>query len=405
MKKFLSNITNQVLIATVLGVIAGILLPDMMGNVKFIGDIFLRLIQMSVVVLVMGAVIEAVGSLEPKELGKMGAKVFAWFMGSTILAAALGIILGLVIQPGEGIDTSAFDVEVIETSSQTVFETITAFFPTNVIQAMADANMIQVIIFAILFGLALGLIKDEGKNSILIDFITAFNNTILKMITMIMKLAPIGVFCLIAPVIGQVGIAVLLTLAKFLMAFGIGTFLFLTIWIFITAVYCKVSPVKLAQNMWRMTIVALTTTSSAVTLPVQLEDGKNKLGISDRISKFVIPLGMSLNSNGLAMFLSLAIVTFAQFYGIPMGLGNLVNAVILSTLATLGTVVVPGGGLVALAMVMPALGLPTESIAILAGIDWFSGMFRTVLNVDADTTVALIIAKDEDELDYDVFRA
>lgn len=405
MKKFMSNITNQVLIATILGVVAGIAFPEIMVNFKFIGDVFLKLIQMSVVVLVMGAVIEAVGSLEPKELGKMGAKVFAWFMGSTVLAAALGVLLGLIIKPGIGIDTSGMEIEIIEGSSMTIFDTITGFFPSNIIKSMAEGNMIQVIVFAVLFGLALSLIKDEGKNIMLLEFIKVFNNAVLKMVTMIMKLAPIGIFALIAPVIGQVGVSVLMTLAKFLIAFGIGTVIFMLLWTIITAAYCRVSPAKLASNMWRMTVVALTTTSSAVTLPVQLEDGKNKLGISDRISKFVMPLGMSLNSNGLAMFLALAIVTFSQFYNIPMSIGGLTNAIILSTLATLGTVVVPGGGLVALAMVLPALGLPTESIALLAGIDWFSGMFRTVLNVDADTTVALIIAKDENELDYDIFNS
>lgn len=405
MKKFMSNITNQVLIATILGVVAGIAFPEIMVNFKFIGDVFLKLIQMSVVVLVMGAVIEAVGSLEPKELGKMGAKVFAWFMGSTVLAAALGVLLGLIVKPGIGIDTSGMEIEIIEGSSMTIFDTITGFFPSNIIKSMAEGNMIQVIVFAVLFGLALSLIKDEGKNIMLLEFIKVFNNAVLKMVTMIMKLAPIGIFALIAPVIGQVGVSVLMTLAKFLIAFGIGTVIFMLLWTIITAAYCRVSPAKLASNMWRMTVVALTTTSSAVTLPVQLEDGKNKLGISDRISKFVMPLGMSLNSNGLAMFLALAIVTFSQFYNIPMGIGGLTNGIILSTLATLGTVVVPGGGLVALAMVLPALGLPTESIALLAGIDWFSGMFRTVLNVDADTTVALIIAKDENELDYDIFNS
>lgn len=270
---------------------------------------------------------------------------------------------------------------------------------------MAQANMIQVIIFSLLFGLALSLIKDKDKNSILLDGVSAFNNVILKMVTLIMKLAPIGIFCLIAPVIGTIGTGVLITLMKFLLTLAVSALLFLIVWLLITAFYCKVSVKILAQNMWRMSIVAFTTTSSAITLPIQIEDGRDKLGISDRISKLVLPLGMTLNSNGLAMFLSLAIVTFAQFYNIQMGIGELIKAVLLSTLACLGTVVVPGGGLVALATVMPMLGLPTESIALLAGIDWFSGMFRTLLNVDADTTVALIIAADEKELDYEIFNS
>lgn len=399
------SMTNQVMIATILGVIVGIIFQEKVESFKVIGDLFLRLIQMSVVVLIMGAVIEAVGSLEAKELGKIGLKVFVWFMGSTILAAIIGVLFGLLIQPGKGLEVNGFEAGTIKASTESLQEIIIDFIPKNIIEAMAQANMIQVIIFSLLFGLALSLIKDKEKNSILLDVVSSFNNVVLKMVTLIMKLAPIGIFCLIAPVIGTIGSGVLITLMKFLMTLAISALLFLIVWLLITAMYCKVSVKKLTQNMWRMSIVAFTTTSSAITLPIQIEDGRDKLGISDRISKLVMPLGMTLNSNGLAMFLSLAIVTFAQFYNIQMGIGELIKAVLLSTLACLGTVVVPGGGLVALATVMPMLGLPTESIALLAGIDWFSGMFRTLLNVDADTTVALIIAADEKELDYDVFNS
>lgn len=399
------SMTNQVMFATILGVVVGIVFQEKIESIKVIGDLFLRLIQMSVVVLIMGAVTEAVGRLEAKELGKIGLKVFAWFMGSTILAAVIGVLFGLVMQPGKGLKVNDFETESIKASTESLQEIIIDFIPKNIIEAMAQANMIQVIIFSLLFGLALSFIKDEDNNSILLDVVSSFNNVILKMVTLIMKLAPIGIFCLIAPVVGAIGTGVLITLLKFLLTLAISTMLFLIVWLLITAVYCKVNVKKLAQNMWRMSIVAFTTTSSAVTLPIQIEDGRDKLGISDRITKLVMPLGMTLNSNGLAMFLSLAIVTFAQFYNIQMGIGELIQAVILSTLACLGTVVVPGGGLVALATVMPMLGLPTESIALLAGIDWFSGMFRTLLNVDADTTVALIIAADEKEIDYDVFNA
>lgn len=406
MKNFRNiSMTNQVMIATILGVVVGIIFQDKVESFKVVGDLFLRLIQMSVVVLIMGAVIEAVGRLEAKELGKIGLKVFIWFMGSTVLAAVIGVLFGLLIQPGKGLEVSGFEAGTIKASTESLQEIIVDFIPKNIIEAMAQANMIQVIIFSLLFGLALSLIKDKDKNSILLDVVSSFNNVILKMITLIMKLAPIGIFCLIAPVIGTIGTGVLITLMKFLLTLAISALLFLIVWLLITALYCKVNVKKLAQNMWRMSIVAFTTTSSAITLPIQIEDGRDKLGISDRISKLVMPLGMTLNSNGLAMFLSLAIVTFSQFYNIQMGIGELIKAVLLSTLACLGTVVVPGGGLVALATVMPMLGLPTESIALLAGIDWFSGMFRTLLNVDADTTVALIIAADEKELDYEIFNA
>ncbi|MFT4007499.1 MAG: cation:dicarboxylase symporter family transporter, partial [Lacrimispora sp.] len=147
-----------------------------------------------------------------------------------------------------------------------------------------------------------------------------------------------------------------------------------------------------------------TTTSSAVTLPVEIEDSEKKLGISKKVTGIVIPLAMTLNSNGLAMFLALSCITISQIYGVPLHTTQLVRIIVLSTLSCLGTVTVPGGGLVALATVVPALGLPLESIAFLFSIDWFSGMFRTILNVDTDVLVAMIIAKDEKELDYEILN-
>ncbi|MHC5374139.1 dicarboxylate/amino acid:cation symporter [Enterococcus sp. LJL120] len=403
MPKMLKSLTNQILFATVLGIVCGLILHDKIAFIKVIGDVFLRLIQMSVVILIMGAVIEAVGSLEAKVLGKIGLKVMLWFIGSTILAAAIGVVVGLIVQPGADVTIANVELDSIATSSGTLSEMILEFFPSNIVEAMANANMIQVIVFALLFGLALSL-ADRKKTQPILDFVASFNHVILKMVTLVMKLAPIGIFCLVAPMVGSVGIEILLTLTKFLLTLGASSLIFMLIWLMLTAVYCKVPFKQLCQKMWRMSVVAFTTTSSAVTLPIQIEDSEEKLGISDRISKLVMPLGMTLNSNGLALFLSISIITFAQFYGIELALPDLIQAVILSTLACLGTVVVPGGGLVALATVMPMLGLPTESIAILAGIDWFSGMFRTLLNVDADTTVALIIAKDEGELDYSKYQ-
>jgi len=387
----------------VLGMVIGLIVGPAIAPVKVVGDIFLRLIQMSVVVLIMGAVIEAVGSLDPKELGKLGGKIFAWFMALTALAAALGIGLGYIVKPGAGLNMD-MGATAIAASEQTLSEMIVGFFPTNIIDAMAKANMIQVIIFSILFGLSLSVIGKQDKDNVVLNFIRHFNVAILNVVKMVMNLAPIGIFSLLAWVTGTIGVKVIVPLAKFLGSMAIGTVIYMVFLILISAAYAKVSPVRLAKHLWKMTVVAFTTTSSAITLPTKMEDSEIKLGVSKRISRLVNPLGMALNSNGLSLYLSLACITLAQFFGMEMSMIELVRIVVLSTLACLGTVVVPGGGLVALATVLPAMGLPPESIALLAGIDWFSGMFRTVLNVDSDALVAMIIAVDEKELDYDIFN-
>ena len=196
---------------------------------------------------------------------------------------------------------------------------------------------------------------------------------------------------------------VIVPLIKFLLAFAIAASLILVSFITITATIVKVSPLKLAKKLSRMGVMAFTTTSSAVTLPVKMEDSENRIGVSKRVSRLINPLGMSLNSDGLAIFLALSCLTIAQFFGIEMSIQTQFTVVIMSTLATLGTVTVPGGGLVALAIVLPTVGLPIEGVALLAGIDWFSGMFRTVLNVIDDALVALVVAHSENEFDREIF--
>jgi Na+/H+-dicarboxylate symporter len=398
------NLTNQIMLATVLGIFWGVCFPGLGDQMQLVGDFFLRLIQMSVVVLVMGSVIEAVGGLDPKELGGIGRKVFLWFTGSTIIAAIFGLLFALILKPGTGLNQSLVQNSETAMNANSIEEVILNFVPLNIMQAMVEQNMIQVILFSLLFGLALSLIKDKDKNHLFLDMISSFNSILLKMVSIIMKLAPIGIFGLVASLVEDTGIRVLGMLVNFLLTLAVASLVFLLLWFLLTSIYCKVSFGRLVKNIWRLSIISFTTTSSAVSLPFQIEDGSKRFGISDRINKLVMPLGMTLNSNGLALFLSLAIVTVAQAYQIQLGWGDLLQVVLLSSLACLGTIVVPGGGLVTLATVLPMLGLPNESIALLAGIDWFSGMFRTLLNVDPDVTVALIIAQDEGELDHAIFN-
>lgn len=398
------SMTNQTMIAMVLGIAAGLIFGPAIAPIAVIGQIFLRLIQMAVVVMIMGAVIEAVGTLDPQILGKLGGKMAGWFLGGTAIAATLGLALGYLIQPGAGVDMQIDTSAEVATATGSVTDVILAFFPSNVVQSMSTGNMIQVIIFALLFGLSISLLSTRRDLTALKAAISQFNEVILQLVTTVMHLAPLGIFALLANVTGVIGLTVILPLAKFLLAMAIGSVIFLVLWIFLTSAITKVNPAHIVKGLSRMTIMAFTTTSSAITLPVKMEDQENKLGVSRRISQLVGPLGMAMNSNGLSLFLAIAAITLAQFYGLEFTLANAIQTVTLSTLATLGTVAVPGGGLVALTIVIPALGLPPESIGLLAGIDWFSGMFRTVLNVDADATIAMILAHGEGELDHQVIK-
>lgn len=403
MNKVLKNQTFQILIALILGITAGLLIGPAVAPVKVIGDVFLRLIQMSVVVLVGGSVIESLGSLEAKEIGKLGGKTFLLFLVNTVVAAAFGILAAMLVNPGVGINM-ALPQSFAKVPSQTITEIILGFFPTNIMGSLSEGNMVQTIVFAIPFGIAISTIRAKNHEERVLPFIQDLNRVLVNVLKMVMKLAPIGIFSLMAWVTGTNGISVVKPLAKFLLTLGTTSLIYLMLIITLTAAYVKVSPIVLWKKMMTMTIMAFTTTSSAVTLPVKMDDSVNKLGVSPRISNLVNPLGMILNSNGLSMYLAIASLTLIQFYGIEATYGEIVKIVIISTLACLGTVVVPGGGLVALTIIVPVIGLPVESIALLAGIDWFSGMFRTVLNVDGDALAALAIAGSEKEIDYSILK-
>lgn len=403
MNKIKLSMTKQMILAVILGAILGLLFGEKIEKIRLLGDVFLRLIQMSVVVLIMGAVIEAVGSLRPQELGKLGARILYWFTLSTVLAALIGIFLGSLLSPGKGIHIQAAE-STAEAAAGSISDIILGFFPENIISAMANAEMIQVIVFALLFGIALGMFRERQKGSRLMELIKEFNAVILTMIQIVMKAAPVGIGALMAYTMGTAGVSVLLPLVKFLAAFAAGTALHLCLCIVFTAYRCKTGVWNLIKKLSGMTLVAFTTTSSAVSLPVKMKDSEEKLGVSKRISGLVNPLGMTLNSNGLSMFLALACLTVSQIYGVELQPQMMLKVLVLSSLACLGTVVVPGGGIMALTIIVPALSLPMESIALLSGIDWFSGMFRTVLNVDIDALAAMLIADKAGELDKGVLN-
>lgn len=400
------NMTFQIMIAMVLGVIFGVIGKEKVQGIKILGDIFLRLIQMSIIVLVMGQIIEAVGELNPKELGKKGVKVIGIFFASSFFAAVFGIFFAQIFKPGLGLQLSSItnNVTIEKSSMGTISDTILGFFSSNIFNSMANGVIAQVIVFSLLFGLALSYYRSENENSKLIDSIVEFNKVILKMVSLIMRIAPIGIFALISSTIGKSGIGVILPLSKYLGIYAVATALYLLAFFIISAVYCRINLFKLIKGMTEMSLMALATTSSAVTLPTEMKDAKEKLGISESVTKIVLPLGMTLNSNGSAMHMAFTIVTIAQIYGANYNMSQFVYIAALATLISLANAVVPGAGLVSLAIIVPQLGLPLEAIALFAGVEWFVGMLRTILNVDSDTLTALIVARSEREIDYDVYK-
>lgn len=405
-KKFKLSLTNQILIATAGGILFGGFAGSWASNLKVFGDIFLRLIQMSVILLVMSAVIIAVGKGSSGETGKMSFHTFKWIIFFTLTSAFMGVVLSYYIKPGVGVAqmTTVKPMEVAKIQETSLNDTILAFFTTNVFSSMANSAMVPCIIFSLFFGIATSQYVKETGNKLVLDFIQSVNEIIVNIIKNVMKFSPIGIFCLLADVTGSKGFSVIIPMSKFLGILIIGDILQLVIYGLITAGICKINPLKMPRKFAKMSIIALTTTSSAITLPTKMEDSVTKFGVSRKVADFTGPITMSMNSSGWALCNVAAIFFIAQFSGVTLTPYQMVMAVIFSCLMCMGSVVVPGGAIIVYTFLATSMGLPLESIVVLIGIDWFSGMFRTLNNVDIDVYVALLVANKIGELDRDVYN-
>ena len=403
-KRFKISLTTQILIATVAGIVFGSLVGPWAANLAFIGNIFLRLIQMSVVLLVMTAVAGAVGSGDGQDVGKMGFHTFKWIIIFTIISAGLGVILSMVMKPGVGIDISqAAGVAKQSVKSASLQDTILNFVPTNVVQSMAEGAMVPCIVFALFFGVAMGSYARQSGNRTVVDWINGINGTITAIIKIVMKVAPTGIFCLLANVAGSTGFKVIIPMLKFLLLLLIGDAIQFLLYTPLTGFLTKTRLSRMPKKFAKMSIMAVTTTSGAICLPTKIEDEVTKFGVSRKVADFTGPITMAMNSCGAAQCYVAAIFFMAQSLHINLSAYQMGMAILLSCLMCLGTISVPGGSVIVYTFLASSLGLPLESIAILIGIDWFAGMFRTLMNVDVDVMVGMLVASKLGELDHDVF--
>lgn len=408
MSKFKLSLTVQIIIAVVVGIAFGTIVGEWAGNLKFIGDIFIRLIQMSVVLLVMTSVISAIGEMarnnDENQLGlKVGAMTFFWIIFATLIASGLGFVLATIVRPGEGMQvTETFVAE--DTASLGFQETITNFVSTNIFSSMAAGDMIPIIVFSVLFGIGLNQwIKKSGDTSVL-DLIKHTNNITLNVIQTVMKIAPIGIFALLANVSGTIGLAVIGPMIKYLGILFIGVAIVMVLMVFITAAICKINPAKMPKKFLDMSIIALTTTSSAIAFPTALKDAIEKFGVRRDIANFTMSVGMTMGSAGAAMSYVIMILFMQQASGVELSAIELLVGIFLAVMLTLGTITVPGGSAVVATFLATSLGLPVESIALIIGVDWFAGMFRTFLNVNNDVIVSMLVANSVNALDHDVYN-
>lgn len=404
-KKFSISLTTQILIATIGGIVFGSIVGEWAGNLKFIGDIFIRLIQMSVVLLVMSSVAAAVGGGDGKDVGKMGFHTFKWIILFTIVSAGLGVALAMIVKPGVGVPLGSAEAvqgaEVVETSLQS---TLLGFVPTNIIASMAESAMVPCIVFALFFGVAMGAYTKQTGNTNMVEWVKGINTIVTNIIKLVMNVAPIGIFCLLADVAGDIGFEVFESMGKFLFVLLVGDIIQFLLYGPLTAALCKINVAKMPKKFAKMSVMALTTTSGAICLPTKMEDAVTKFGVSRKVADFTGPITMSMNSCGAAQCYVVATFFMAQATGIEMTMFQMGMAILLSCLMCMGTISVPGGSIIVYTFLASTLGLPLDSLAILIGIDWFAGMFRTLMNVDVDVMVGMLVANKLGELDRDVYN-
>ena len=380
------TMTKGVLIGAVIGLIVGLIFGEKADSLSFFGNLFLRLINMPLVILVMCSVMEAVGSLNPKELGKLGGKTILLFAISTAVAGVMGLVLGNVFRPGLGLDMSMFavDTSYVAPDNGGVADSILNYFSNNIFNSMSTANNLQCVVAAILFGVALSMYgKDHDENPVL-EGVKAINKIVLKYISIVIQLLPIAIFSFVAQAVGVVGNQLFKALGLLVGANFVGM-------VIMTVIYGAA-------------ILAAVSASSAVTLPTKLEDCQTKLGVSPKIAKFVCPLGMSMNCDGAVLFFTLSCLTVAQAFGIPYNMSNMINMVLFSTAFSFAVITVPGGGLVMLAIVLQAMGLPAAGMVIISAGDFILGPIRTVNNNIDDSMVAMAVAKSEGEFSAEIYN-
>ena len=392
-KKKLS-LTVKITISLVLGVIAGLLLQGRsdiaVTYIKPFGTIYLNLIKMVVVPVVLLSIMQGIISLQDvRKVGSIGVKTVAFYMCTTALAVTLGLLFANILNVGGGYVIATEDLVYEAKEAPSFIDTLVNIFPSNFFQPMASANMLQVIVIAILFGFGIILAGEKGKAAQ--EFVDSFAEVCFKVMGMILQLSPIGVFALICPVVAENGPAVLLPLLKVILVAYVG-YICHMILVYSMAVkgFAGMNPVTFFQGMSRPIMFAFSSASSVGTLPFNLE-ATQKLGARKSVASFVLPLGATINMDGTAIYQGVCAIFIAELFGIDLALSQQLTIILTATLASIGTAGVPGSGMIMLAMVLQSVGLPVEGIALVAGIDRILDMGRTVVNITGDAACTIVV--------------
>lgn len=408
------TLTTLVMIGLILGAVVGLGLKQFneVEQVKTIfidgifrvgGEIFFNALKLLVVPVVFVSITCGVGALQDvKTMGRIGAKTLILYAFMTSFAIAMALTVSNLTNPGKGFDLSAPATFTPQTPPN-LADIFIAFVPSNPIKAMAEADMIQVIVMAILFGVALAISGAHGRR--VIAFFNDLNEVTMKLVEIVMCAAPIGVFCLIASVFSKQGLDAIKPLSFYFITVMICLFLHLfLVYGGMIKILGRLNPITFFKKYREVMVFAFSTSSSNATLPVTLEVTEKQLGVHKTVTSFTLPLGATVNMDGTAIMQGVATVFIAQAYGLDIGIQAYLMVILTATLASVGTAGVPGVGLVTLAMVLKQANLPVEGIGLIIGVDRLLDMTRTVVNVAGDSVVACIVAKSENMIDEKVYN-
>ncbi len=412
------SLSTRIFIALLAGVVFGLLinffLPTGMlkdtilidGILYIVGNGFIRLMQMLVIPLVICSLVCGTMSIgDTKTLGQVGVKTLGFYLATTAFAISIALGFGMLVRPGMGLNISSVESgDVSVNQNVNMVDTLLNIIPKNVFASIAEGDMLPIIVFSVFVGIMLAKLGD--KTATVSKFFAEFNDVMMEMTVTVMKAAPIGVFCMISRTIATIGFEAFIPMLKYLgcviialIVQGLGVYQILLY------LFTRLNPIKFIKKFFPVMEFAFSTSSSNACIPLSIETLKDKLGVSSKISSFTVPLGATINMDGTAIMQGVAVVFIADAYGIELTAGMLGTVIATATLASIGTAGVPGVGLITLAMVLTSVGLPTEGIALIMGIDRIVDMVRTAVNVTGDAVCTTIVAKQAGMLDTDIYYA
>lgn len=417
-KKF--GLTTLIFIALISGAIVGVIINSFFANVTglqnvlvdgvfyIVGQGFISLMKMLVVPLVFCSIVCGAASIgDTKTLGSVGVRTIVFYICTTMLAVAVALGVASLINPGLGLDMSA--VESVSTSvdgsasaNVSLVETILNIISTNPIASLANGEMLQIIFFALIVGVILAKLKE--KVQLVSNLFQQGNDIMMEMTMMIMQIAPIGVFCLIARTFSQLGFSAMIPMFKYMitvvLALGVQCY---GVYMIMLKIFGGLNPFKFVKKFFPVQAFAFSTATSNATIPLNIDTLEEKMGVSRKISGFTIPLGATINMDGTSIMQGVAVVFVAQAFGIELSAVDYLTVIATATLASIGTAGVPSVGLVTLAMVFDSVGLPVSGIGLIMGIDRILDMLRTAVNITGDAVCTTIVAKQNNALDKEVF--